>query len=167
LFTPGIAAILFETRLGCLSEEVPLETLRFIAAVNTMLTLSETVIFLPRWTRRVLPFWGRFVQAWDDISDVGEQVSAAASAAVSTAVSTAVGGSDAVSTAASTAVSTAVSTTATASYTRPRILPPGVSVISHSEWSRKPVGMAPRDITSGSVHLEVCWIDQPTSVYHL
>ncbi|KAG7259383.1 hypothetical protein CRUP_027286 [Coryphaenoides rupestris] len=66
----GISAILFETRLGCLSEEVPRETLRFIAAVNTMLTLSETVIFLPRWTRRVLPFWGRFVQAWDDISDV-------------------------------------------------------------------------------------------------
>ncbi|CAL8308700.1 unnamed protein product [Merluccius merluccius] len=65
----AISSILFETRLGCLSEEVPPETLRFISAVNTMLTLSEVVIFLPHWTRHLLPFWGRFVQAWDDISD--------------------------------------------------------------------------------------------------
>lgn len=36
-----------------------------------MLTLSETVVLLPRWSRGVLPFWKRFVQAWDDLFDTG------------------------------------------------------------------------------------------------
>lgn len=67
----GISSILFETRLGCLQEEIPTETLRFISAVNDMLALSETVLFFPRWTRHIFPFWKRFVQAWDDLYDVG------------------------------------------------------------------------------------------------
>ncbi|XP_037332343.2 sterol 26-hydroxylase, mitochondrial [Pungitius pungitius] len=66
----GISSILFETRLGCLREEIPAGTQRFISAVNTMMTLSETVLLLPRWCRRLLPFWGRFVRAWDDLYDV-------------------------------------------------------------------------------------------------
>ncbi|XP_070786752.1 sterol 26-hydroxylase, mitochondrial isoform X2 [Enoplosus armatus] len=65
----GTSSILFETRLGCLQEEIPQDTLRFIAATNDMLTLSETVVLLPRWSRSVLPFWKRFVQAWDDLYD--------------------------------------------------------------------------------------------------
>ncbi|XP_054648675.1 sterol 26-hydroxylase, mitochondrial isoform X2 [Dunckerocampus dactyliophorus] len=65
----GIASILFETRLGCLKEDIPKETVRFITAVNDMMTLSEIVVVLPRWTRYVLPFWKRFVQAWDDLYD--------------------------------------------------------------------------------------------------
>ncbi|KAM4711304.1 sterol 26-hydroxylase, mitochondrial isoform 2-T2 [Anableps anableps] len=70
----GISAILFETRLGCLQEEIPEDTLRFIAAINNMLTLSDIVILLPRWSRRVLPFWKRFVQAWDDLYDVAQKL---------------------------------------------------------------------------------------------
>lgn len=70
LFT-GISAILFETRLGCLQEEIPTETLRFIAAANNMLRLSETVLFFPQWSRKVFPFWKQFIQAWDDLYDVG------------------------------------------------------------------------------------------------
>ncbi|XP_050968015.1 sterol 26-hydroxylase, mitochondrial [Labeo rohita] len=66
----GISSILFETRLGCLQEEIPRDTLRFIAAVNDMLALSETVLFFPRWTHHIFPFWKRFVQAWDDLYDV-------------------------------------------------------------------------------------------------
>ncbi|KAK5847483.1 hypothetical protein PBY51_016605 [Eleginops maclovinus] len=66
----GISAILFETRLGCLQEDIPPDTLRFITAANDMLTLSETVVLFPRWSRGVLPFWRRFVQAWDDLYDV-------------------------------------------------------------------------------------------------
>nr|XP_046238048.1 sterol 26-hydroxylase, mitochondrial [Scatophagus argus] len=66
----GICSILFETRLGCLLEEIPKDTLRFITGVNNMLTLSETVVLLPHWSRGVLPFWKRFVQAWDDLYDV-------------------------------------------------------------------------------------------------
>lgn len=68
----GISSILFETRLGCLQEEIPHNTLRFIAAVNDMLTLSETVLLFPRWSRGILPFWKRFVQAWDDLCDVAQ-----------------------------------------------------------------------------------------------
>ncbi|XP_054479457.1 sterol 26-hydroxylase, mitochondrial [Anoplopoma fimbria] len=70
----GISSILFETRLGCLQEEIPPDTLRFIAAANAMLTLSETVVLFPRWSRGVLPFWRRFVQAWDDLSDVARSL---------------------------------------------------------------------------------------------
>ncbi|XP_041638291.1 sterol 26-hydroxylase, mitochondrial [Cheilinus undulatus] len=66
----GISSILFETRLGCLQEEIPEDTLRFISAANNMLTLSETVVLFPRWSRRILPFWSRFIQAWDDLYDV-------------------------------------------------------------------------------------------------
>ncbi|XP_049426026.1 sterol 26-hydroxylase, mitochondrial isoform X1 [Epinephelus fuscoguttatus] len=68
----GISSILFETRLGCLQEEIPQDTLRFIHALNDMLTMSETVVLLPRWSRGILPFWKRFIQAWDDISDVAQ-----------------------------------------------------------------------------------------------
>uniref|UniRef100_A0A8K9XDT0 Uncharacterized protein n=1 Tax=Oncorhynchus mykiss TaxID=8022 RepID=A0A8K9XDT0_ONCMY len=39
-----------------------------------MLTLSETVLFLPLWTRNVLPFWKRFVQAWDDLVAVAQRL---------------------------------------------------------------------------------------------
>ncbi|XP_040887911.1 sterol 26-hydroxylase, mitochondrial [Toxotes jaculatrix] len=68
----GISSILFETRLGCLQEEIPQDTLRFIAAVNNMLTLSDMVVLFPRWSRSILPFWKRFVQAWDDLFDVAK-----------------------------------------------------------------------------------------------
>uniref|UniRef100_A0A7N9AW69 Cytochrome P450 27C1-like n=1 Tax=Mastacembelus armatus TaxID=205130 RepID=A0A7N9AW69_9TELE len=66
------ASILFETRLGCLQEQIPRDTVRFIAAVNNMLTLSELVMLFPRWSRRILPHWKRFVQAWDDLCDVAQ-----------------------------------------------------------------------------------------------
>ncbi|XP_063068134.1 sterol 26-hydroxylase, mitochondrial [Engraulis encrasicolus] len=68
----GISSILFERRLGCLQEDIPVDTLRFISATSTMLQLSETVLFFPRWTRAFLPFWKQFVQAWDDLYDVAQ-----------------------------------------------------------------------------------------------
>ncbi|XP_016122461.1 sterol 26-hydroxylase, mitochondrial-like [Sinocyclocheilus grahami] len=71
----GISSILFETRLGCLQEEIPTDTLRFISAVNDMLALSEMVLFFPRWTRHIFPFWKRFVQAWDDLYDTSNTLS--------------------------------------------------------------------------------------------
>ncbi|KAM3585748.1 uncharacterized protein V6R79_026130 [Siganus canaliculatus] len=66
----GISAILFETRLGCLQDHIPPETQRFIGAVGDMLLLSQTVPLLPRWSRRLLPLWSRFVSAWDDLHHV-------------------------------------------------------------------------------------------------
>ncbi|XP_034405040.1 cytochrome P450 27C1 [Cyclopterus lumpus] len=70
----GISSILFESRLGCLEEDIPPDTLRFITAVTEMLTLSETVVLFPRWSRGVLPFWSRFVRAWDDLYDVARSL---------------------------------------------------------------------------------------------
>ncbi|XP_028990143.1 sterol 26-hydroxylase, mitochondrial [Betta splendens] len=70
----GMSSILFESRLGCLQEEIPQQTLRFIAAVNDMLTLSDMVILFPRWTRSVLPFWKRFVQAWDNLYNIAKEL---------------------------------------------------------------------------------------------
>lgn len=65
---------MFETRLGCLGEEVDPDVQRFIRGVNDMLALSEVAYLVPRWARRLAPVWKRFVRAWDDISDVGEQL---------------------------------------------------------------------------------------------
>lgn len=73
----GISAILFETRLGCLGEKVDPNVQRFIGGVNDMLSLSDVTYLFPRWTRSFVPVWKRFVQAWDDISDVGVQQKAA------------------------------------------------------------------------------------------
>lgn len=70
----AVSSILFETRLGCLQEDVPHDTLRFIAAVNTMLGSSDAVMFAPRWSRRILPLWKRFVQAWDDLIGVAQKL---------------------------------------------------------------------------------------------
>ncbi|XP_015214819.2 sterol 26-hydroxylase, mitochondrial [Lepisosteus oculatus] len=70
----GISSILFETRLGCLDEEIPPDTQRFIQAVGEMLRLSEPVLFFPRWTRSFLPFWEKFVSSWDDLYDVAKRL---------------------------------------------------------------------------------------------
>lgn len=67
------SAILFETRLGCLEQNIPKDTMRFITAVNDMLTLSQLIVLFPRWSWSVLPIWKRFVKAWDDLYDVGKQ----------------------------------------------------------------------------------------------
>lgn len=67
----GISAILFETRLGCLQEEVPENIVHFIDAIANMFMLSELVVLLPKWSRTFVPLWKRFVQAWDDLSGVG------------------------------------------------------------------------------------------------
>lgn len=72
-FFAGISAILFETRLGCLEEKVDPNVQRFITAVNDMLSMSDLAYLVPRWTRGFVPVWRRFIRAWDDISDVGEQ----------------------------------------------------------------------------------------------
>ncbi|KAJ8003561.1 hypothetical protein DPEC_G00149630 [Dallia pectoralis] len=70
----AVSSILFETRLGCLQEDIPEDTLKFISAANNMLYLSEVVLFLPKWTRNVLPYWKRFIQAWDDLVGVAKHL---------------------------------------------------------------------------------------------
>ncbi|XP_053351970.1 sterol 26-hydroxylase, mitochondrial-like [Clarias gariepinus] len=63
----GISRILFETRIGCLENEIPAETQNFIDSIDQMLTYNTTLNLLPKWTCNFLPFWQRFVRGWDGI----------------------------------------------------------------------------------------------------
>ncbi|NXD78714.1 CP27A protein, partial [Halcyon senegalensis] len=69
---PGISYILFETRIGCLKQQVPAETQRFIDSINLMFKNSIFATVLPRWSRKVLPFWDRYLNSWDTIFAFGK-----------------------------------------------------------------------------------------------
>lgn len=70
----GISSVLFETRLGCLNEEVPEETEKFIFSVGEMFRLSPIVVLFPKSVWPYLPFWKRFVAVWDHLFKVGEEL---------------------------------------------------------------------------------------------
>ncbi|XP_060786228.1 sterol 26-hydroxylase, mitochondrial-like [Neoarius graeffei] len=63
----GISSILFETRIGCLEDKIPVETQNFIDAIAQMLTYIMAVSLLPKWTHNYLPFWRRYISGWDGI----------------------------------------------------------------------------------------------------
>uniref|UniRef100_A0A3P9A167 Cytochrome P450, family 27, subfamily A, polypeptide 7 n=1 Tax=Esox lucius TaxID=8010 RepID=A0A3P9A167_ESOLU len=63
----GISSILFETRIGCLEEEIPLETQDFIDSIAQMFSYSMHVVMLPKWSRNLLPFHGRYISGWEGI----------------------------------------------------------------------------------------------------
>uniref|UniRef100_UPI003F695FEB uncharacterized protein LOC723999 isoform 2 n=1 Tax=Danio rerio TaxID=7955 RepID=UPI003F695FEB len=63
----GIASILFETRIGCLEKEIPVETQEFINSIAQMFTYSMHVALLPNWTRNYFPFWQKYIDGWDGI----------------------------------------------------------------------------------------------------
>ncbi|NXI54735.1 CP27A protein, partial [Chloroceryle aenea] len=67
-----ISYILFETRIGCLKQQVPAETQRFIDSINLMFKNSIFATVLPRWSRKVLPFWDRYLDSWDTIFAFGK-----------------------------------------------------------------------------------------------
>nr|XP_047935633.1 sterol 26-hydroxylase, mitochondrial [Anser cygnoides] len=68
----GISYILFETRIGCLKQQVPAETQHFIDSINLMFKNSIFATVLPRWSRKVLPFWDRYLDSWDTIFAFGK-----------------------------------------------------------------------------------------------
>ncbi|KAJ1184105.1 hypothetical protein NDU88_000915 [Pleurodeles waltl] len=70
----GISAILFETRMGCLEEQVPPETQKFINSIGYMLKNSVFVTILPGWTRGFLPFWKNYLEGWDIIFSIGKKL---------------------------------------------------------------------------------------------
>uniref|UniRef100_A0A8C8SJ99 Cytochrome P450 family 27 subfamily A member 1 n=1 Tax=Pelusios castaneus TaxID=367368 RepID=A0A8C8SJ99_9SAUR len=70
----GISYILFETRIGCLEREIPMETKRFIDAIGLMFKNSIFATVLPRWTRGLLPFWNRYLGGWDIIFAFGKKL---------------------------------------------------------------------------------------------
>ncbi|XP_040295327.1 sterol 26-hydroxylase, mitochondrial [Bufo bufo] len=70
----GVSYIVFETRIGCMSKRIPLETQKFIDSIGFMLKNSVYVTYLPPWTRKVLPYWKRYIEGWDNIYDFGKKL---------------------------------------------------------------------------------------------
>ncbi|XP_053554121.1 sterol 26-hydroxylase, mitochondrial isoform X2 [Bombina bombina] len=70
----GISYILFETRIGSLDKQIPPETQKFIDSIGYMFKNSVYVTFLPKWTRRVLPYWDRYIEGWDNIFYYGNKL---------------------------------------------------------------------------------------------
>ncbi|KAI5107331.1 sterol 26-hydroxylase, mitochondrial [Silurus meridionalis] len=63
----GISSILFETRIGCLENEIPAETQNFIDSIAQMFTNSMLATVVPKWARNYLPYWKRYMGGWDGI----------------------------------------------------------------------------------------------------
>lgn len=67
----GIAAILYESRLGCLAEKIPQETEDYIDALHLMFSSFKTTMYagaIPKWLRPVFPKpWEEFCDSWDGL----------------------------------------------------------------------------------------------------
>nr|XP_046247033.1 cytochrome P450 27C1 [Scatophagus argus] len=67
----GVAAILYECRLGCLENEIPKETQDYISALHLMFSSFKTTMYagaIPKWLRPVIPKpWEEFCLSWDGL----------------------------------------------------------------------------------------------------
>lgn len=67
----GIAAILYECRLGCLEHNIPQETQDYISALHLMFSSFKTTMYagaIPKWLRPVIPKpWEEFCLSWDGL----------------------------------------------------------------------------------------------------
>ncbi|XP_030638659.1 cytochrome P450 27C1 [Chanos chanos] len=67
----GVAAILYETRLGCLEDEIPKMSLDYIKALHLMFSSFKTTMYagaIPKWLRPVIPKpWEEFCSSWDGL----------------------------------------------------------------------------------------------------
>ncbi|XP_059209274.1 cytochrome P450 27C1 isoform X2 [Centropristis striata] len=67
----GVAAILYESRLGCLENEIPQETQEYISALHLMFSSFKTTMYagaIPKWLRPVIPKpWEEFCLSWDGL----------------------------------------------------------------------------------------------------
>ncbi|XP_034416708.1 cytochrome P450 27C1 [Cyclopterus lumpus] len=67
----GVAAILYESRLGCLENEIPRETQEYISALHLMFSSFKTTMYagaIPKWLRPVIPKpWEEFCLSWDGL----------------------------------------------------------------------------------------------------
>ncbi|XP_053721852.1 cytochrome P450 27C1 [Synchiropus splendidus] len=67
----GVATILYESRLGCLENEIPPETQNYISALHLMFSSFKTTMYagaIPKWLRPVIPKpWEEFCQSWDGL----------------------------------------------------------------------------------------------------
>nr|XP_020463496.1 cytochrome P450 27C1 isoform X2 [Monopterus albus] len=67
----GVAAILYECRLGCLENEIPQETQDYINALHLMFSSFKTTMYagaIPKWLRPIIPKpWEEFCFSWDGL----------------------------------------------------------------------------------------------------
>ncbi|CAG5857956.1 unnamed protein product [Menidia menidia] len=67
----GVAAILYECRLGCLEENIPQKTKEYISALNLMFSSFKMTMYagaIPKWLRPVIPKpWEEFCLSWDGL----------------------------------------------------------------------------------------------------
>ncbi|XP_059198322.1 sterol 26-hydroxylase, mitochondrial [Centropristis striata] len=70
----GISSILFETRLGCLEKEIPAGTQDFIDSIAQMFSNNMAAFMMPKWSRPLLPYWGRYIAGWEGIFSFGKQL---------------------------------------------------------------------------------------------
>lgn len=70
----GICSVLFESRMGCMNEVVPEETQKFIFSVGEMFRLSPVIVLFPQSMWPYLPFWKKFVAAWDHLFKVADEL---------------------------------------------------------------------------------------------
>ncbi|XP_069838611.1 sterol 26-hydroxylase, mitochondrial [Dendropsophus ebraccatus] len=70
----GVSYIVFETRIGCLEKTIPAETQKFIDSIGQMFRSLVYVAYLPPWMRPILPYWERYIEAWDNVFDFGKKL---------------------------------------------------------------------------------------------
>ncbi|XP_071771122.2 cytochrome P450 27C1 [Centroberyx gerrardi] len=67
----GVAAILYECRLGCLENEIPRDTQDYITALHLMFSSFKTTMYagaIPKWLRPIIPKpWEEFCNSWDGL----------------------------------------------------------------------------------------------------
>lgn len=67
----GVAAILYECRLGCLENEIPQDTQDYINALHLMFSSFKTTMYagaIPKWLRPIIPKpWEEFCNSWDGL----------------------------------------------------------------------------------------------------
>ncbi|CAL1581483.1 unnamed protein product [Knipowitschia caucasica] len=70
----GICSVLFETRMGCMLEQIPEDTQHFIFSVGEMFRLSQLLIIFPRSLWPYLPVYRKFVASWDYLFKMGDEL---------------------------------------------------------------------------------------------
>ncbi|KAL7826007.1 hypothetical protein SRHO_G00337450 [Serrasalmus rhombeus] len=67
----GVAAILYEARLGCLEDEIPKMSQEYIKALHLMFSSFKTTMYagaIPKWLRPIFPKpWEEFCSSWDGL----------------------------------------------------------------------------------------------------
>ncbi|KAL7890731.1 hypothetical protein AOLI_G00002070 [Acnodon oligacanthus] len=67
----GVASILYETRLGCLEDEIPKMSQEYIKALHLMFSSFKTTMYagaIPKWLRPIFPKpWEEFCSSWDGL----------------------------------------------------------------------------------------------------